>query len=108
MDEDEDGYGDPGDPSCSAGQQTDCNDSDSGVHPGATEIECNDIDEDCNGSDYCPGTCTGAAEASTSGTSSLSRPSDFFKNLAFFLLLPGVAVALSIRKKKREESESLL
>jgi hypothetical protein len=63
LDLDEDGYGDPGDPSCSVGSQTDCDDADSGVYPGAPEINCNQIDEDCNGSDLCPGSCSAAVSA---------------------------------------------
>jgi len=52
-DNDTDGYGDPGHPSCSAGPETDCDDGDMNVNPGATEL-CNDtIDNDCDGDTDC-------------------------------------------------------
>jgi hypothetical protein len=54
-DEDEDGYGDPTQPvtSCEfpfgyVGDDSDCDDSDAAVHPGADE-SCNGIDDDCDG-----------------------------------------------------------
>jgi hypothetical protein len=47
-DGDGDGYGDPGDPSCPAGADPDCDDGDPSVHPGAAEI-CDGRDQDCDG-----------------------------------------------------------
>ena len=56
LDSDQDGFGDSNDlgvASCTAilgkiNNNTDCNDQNSNVHPGALEI-CNGIDDDCNG-----------------------------------------------------------
>jgi hypothetical protein len=58
MDNDGDGYGDLSSTtqSCSAptnyvSDNTDCNDADSGINPGATDVVGDGIDQDCDGSD---------------------------------------------------------
>ncbi|MBL7054649.1 hypothetical protein ISS05_02740 [Candidatus Woesearchaeota archaeon] len=57
IDNDGDGYGVC--PNCGIAngcddEGDDCRDDLINVHPGATEIECNDIDDDCVGGDDCP------------------------------------------------------
>ena len=44
---DGDGWGAPGHPDCPNGDETDCDDGDSAVHPGAGEV-CDGIDNDCD------------------------------------------------------------
>jgi len=52
---DGDGYGNPGSAQC-AHPEADCNDSSAAVHPGATEIPGNGLDDDCNAAT--PGGCS--------------------------------------------------
>jgi hypothetical protein len=48
IDNDQDGYGANGDPSCpNAG--VDCNDNNAAINPGADDSNCNGVDEDCSG-----------------------------------------------------------
>ena len=46
-DNDGDGFGSPGSASCRNGAAEDCNDSDSTIFPGASEV-CDSLDNDCN------------------------------------------------------------
>ncbi|MDP2314463.1 MAG: putative metal-binding motif-containing protein [Pseudomonadota bacterium] len=73
-DADEDGYGDAEDAvvSCNAPElfvadATDCDDTESGVHPGATEVCENGLDDDCSGEDECA--YDGSYDALTTATS---------------------------------------
>lgn len=59
-DNDGDGYGNPGQSNCPQGSQTDCNDQDNQIFPGATE-RCNGVDDNCDAQidEGCPCTLTG-------------------------------------------------
>mgnify|MGYP001616241930 CR=1 FL=1 len=46
-DNDSDGYGNPGNAVCPNGGATDCNDNNSAIHPGATEV-CDSVDNNCD------------------------------------------------------------
>ncbi|MBN1386343.1 putative metal-binding motif-containing protein [Candidatus Woesearchaeota archaeon] len=48
IDNDSDGYGNPGDDVCPNGNQTDCNDLNATIYPGAPEV-CDLVDQDCDG-----------------------------------------------------------
>jgi len=59
-DADKDGYGKAGSTGCTK-TGVDCNDANAAVHPGATEVCGNGVDEDCAGGDLaCTPTCTDA------------------------------------------------
>lgn len=60
IDNDGDDYGDPGDASCPGGPETDCDDTDPDVNPGATEVCDDTVDNNCDGDADCDdATCTG-------------------------------------------------
>lgn len=48
LDNDGDGYGNPGDVACSAGPQTDCNDANINVNPGESEVCTDSLDNNCD------------------------------------------------------------
>ncbi len=57
IDNDSDGYGTNGSPACPNGPAIDCDDNNLNINPGASDANCNGIDENCNGTpddDYVP------------------------------------------------------
>ena len=48
-DNDGDGYGSPGQDDCPNGSETDCDDGNDAIFPGAPEILCDTVDQNCNG-----------------------------------------------------------
>ena len=75
QDKDGDGYGNPNQSLSESSQpygyvsnKTDCNDNDSSIHPGATEIAGDGIDQDCNGADYISTTVPSIDTAVANGT----------------------------------------
>jgi hypothetical protein len=61
IDGDGDGFGSPGDPSCSGGAATDCNDNNSNINPGVAELCSDTVDNDCDGKTDCTDSeCTSA------------------------------------------------
>lgn len=60
VDTDGDGYGNPGHASCPNGAAQDCNDGNNAVHPGATELCTDGLDNDCNGNTDCDDTACAA------------------------------------------------
>ena len=65
IDTDGDGYGSPGSATCTNGSATDCNNNSSSIHPGATEICGDGIDQDCSGADL---SCTTNPHDGITGT----------------------------------------
>ena len=74
-DNDGDTYGVTGDTQClsapahpyDATRGGDCNDASASAYPGAAEIQCNGVDEDCNGSDACVQCASGTCCIDTDG-----------------------------------------
>jgi len=92
IDGDGDGYGNPGSASCANGPATDCNDNNAAVHPGATELCTDGIDNDCNGATDC------ADPACSAGPPCVPALSNLGAVVAGILL---VAAGVTIVKRRR-------
>lgn len=91
-DADCDTYGDPASclqtstpPAGYVQNANDCNDANSGINPGMSEIPCNGVDENCDGSDYCPqtggsGGGTGGSGGSTDACNNACGPGTHCEN----------------------------
>ena len=89
-DHDGDGYGEDLTSLCEFPQQ-DCNDSDPNIHPAATEIHNNGIDDDCN--PITPDYAWSAATISETSHTSIKI------NYGLWLVIP--ALVLALRRRKR-------
>ena len=115
-DEDLDGYGDPDAPlqACdppedSSTDATDCDDTDAGVNPAASEVEDDGIDQDCDGADAespseedsddtdSDGVSDGDGKGGSCATSSPATPTISFVALGLLGLEVAVGTALSDR-----------
>jgi len=98
VDGDGDGYGSPASPGC-AHFELDCDDTNGSVHPDATEIPGNGIDDDCNAATpgACEGTQSANAAVSAAGRSETraSAPID----LGLYLV-PAAALVLAWRRAR--------
>jgi hypothetical protein len=124
-DSDSDGYGDPGDASCSGGSQTDCNDSNPRIYPtnSNTYCDCEDpipqgtaesqaagncsdgVDNDCDGAvdsdSECGGSCAGSVAASTLGPSRVYGASRLANQMVYLLVPVGAIMAIRICRKRK-------
>jgi len=66
-DNDGDGYGFPGNANCPNGAAEDCNDANAAVHPGATELCTDTVDNNCNGLTDCLDTAACSADPACAG-----------------------------------------
>jgi hypothetical protein len=101
IDNDGDGYGVTYNPNCT--HYGDCDDSNGAINPGAQEIECNLVDEDCTGSDYCAGPCVGVAEGSISNSNPVSQKPYERRQRACMIPLVGAAALGGVARRKQSK-----
>ncbi len=97
-DADEDGYGIEGSAYCTH-TAVDCDDSNPGVNPGATEICSGSVDEDCDGfvddeDPDCVAGYLGVANAEASASGSSTPAASGALNALTLLLIPMIVVIL--------------
>ncbi len=107
IDNDGDGWGSPGDPSCPHRYLDDCNEANPDVNPGAPENCTNGIDDDCDGltddqdPGCIPGSCSATADASTRESRREYSPSGVSRHIWYFLLPAGAALLVRGLRRNR-------
>ncbi len=107
VDNDGDGWGNPGDPSCPRRSAEDCDDADPDVNPGAPENCTNGTDDDCDGltDDLDPacmaGSCSTTADASALASRRDAVPSRMSMHVCYLLLPAGGALLLRVLRRRK-------
>jgi hypothetical protein len=98
---DGDGYGDPGSSVCTY-SESDCDDSNPAVNPGAEEVCENEIDDDCDGEidEGCGYLGVASAQASLYGPGSVAG-SGVANQLSLFVVPLGALILMRILRRKK-------
>jgi hypothetical protein len=108
IDNDGDGWGNPGDPSCPRRSAEDCDDANPNVNPETPENCTNGIDDDCDGltddldHGCVPGSCSTTADASALDSGREHAQSGTSRHVCCFLFPASVVLLLRVLRRRKE------